>query len=113
MKDFGKLLDDIMKENKWETTSGLLVRAHRKRFDMTLKDLEEVTGIKESNLSAIENDRIAMTPHYADILAAAFGVSPASLLYPAGAPKKKELAEVARRMAKYLRRSKPKNARTG
>ena len=107
MKNFGKLLDSMLKEaGADKRTSGQTVRLHRKRFEMTLKELEEVTGLRESNLSAIENDKIEMTPHYAEIFAAAFGVSPSSLLYPNGQSEKtKELAEVERRMNKYVRRT--------
>jgi antitoxin HigA-1 len=50
----------------------------------TLKDLEDVTGVKESNLSALENDRIEMTSYYAERLGAALGIHPSLLLYPEG-----------------------------
>lgn len=114
MRDFKKLLNEIAKENDWDITSpGLVVRAHRHRFALTLKELAEVTGIRETNLSSIENGRIEMSPHYAEILGTAFGVSPATLLYPNGSPKKtRELEAVAKRMRKYVKRAFGPSART-
>ncbi len=65
---------------------------------MTLKEVEEVTGIRESHLSAVENGKIEMTQHYAEVFAAALGLHPTAFLYPRGEFKKsKELQSVERR----------------
>ena len=74
---FGKLLNELVKE---EASPGDMLRAFRKRDGFTLKDMEDITGIRESNLSAIENGRIAMTQHYAEIFAAALDVHPTAFL---------------------------------
>lgn len=105
MPSFRKLLDGYLKESGFQETPGAMVRVHRKRFGLTLKELEEVTGIRESNLSAIENDKITMTPHYAEIFAVTFGMHPIEFLYPQGEPEQTtELTAVGKRMDKYIKR---------
>jgi hypothetical protein len=34
---------------------------------LTLEAMEKITGIRDNNLSAIENDRIEMSQHYAEV----------------------------------------------
>src|ERR1700730_14383970 len=84
-----------------ETTPNETVRTFRKGLGMTLKEVEEVTGIRESHLSAIENGKIEMTQHYAEVFAAAFGLHPTAFLYPRGEFKKsKELGAIEKRAKK-------------
>ncbi len=91
-----------------ETTPSASVRLFRKGLGMTLKEVEEVTGIRESHLSAIENGKIEMTQHYAEVFAAAFGLHPTAFLYPRGEFKKsKELESIERRARKYIARARP------
>ncbi len=78
---FGKLLNELVAE---DAEPGDMLRAFRKREGFTLKDMESITGIRESNLSAIENGRIDMSQHYAEIFAAALDVHPTAFLYPNG-----------------------------
>ena len=63
---------------------GKTARAFRKNFEFTLRDVEEITNIKEANLSALENEKIEMTSFYAEKLAALFGIHPSIILYPSG-----------------------------
>jgi transcriptional regulator with XRE-family HTH domain len=65
-------------------TPGKIIRAHRNRLGLTLKDLEEATGIQQSNLSAIENDRTEIGPERAYLIGAALGVDPEFILMPLG-----------------------------
>jgi transcriptional regulator with XRE-family HTH domain len=65
-------------------TPGKIIRAHRNRLGLTLKELEEATGIQESNLSAIENDRTEIGPERAYLIGAALGVDPEFILMPLG-----------------------------
>ena len=65
-------------------TPAKVVRATRKQMGFTLKDIESITGILESNLSAIENEKIEMTKQYAEIFGAVLGLHPSSILYPNG-----------------------------
>jgi len=84
------------------------VRIFRKGLGMTLKEVEEITGIRESHLSAIENAKIEMTQHYAEVFAAAFGLHPTAFLYPRGEFKKsKELMTIERKAKKYIERARP------
>lgn len=103
----GKNLKDILNEiDPTPTTPGKTLRAFRKNFEITLKELEEVTDIKESNLSALENDRTEMTSYYAERLGAALGIHPRLLLYPDGWVKlTPELVEIQKKAKKMFKRA--------
>ncbi len=97
------VLDLLNELHPEPTTTGSLIRAIRKNFNITQKDIEELTGIKEPNLSAIENDKVELTKKTAEILGAALGMNPASLLFPEGTyEKSKEIKEIERRAAKMM-----------
>jgi transcriptional regulator with XRE-family HTH domain len=81
-KSFKRFLDEL---SPGEASPGEVLRFFRKREGFTLKDMESITGIKEQNLSSIENGKIKMTQHYAEIFAAALKVKPTAFLYPNGA----------------------------
>ena len=79
-------------------TPGELIRATRKKFEITQEELCLITGLKRANLSAIESGRIEMTVHYAEILGAALGLHPATILFPNGKyVKRKEILEIEKR----------------
>jgi transcriptional regulator with XRE-family HTH domain len=86
-----------------EATPGQVVRAFRTNFGLTLKELEQITGVSYTNLSAIEHDRIDVGVRRAVLLAAAFGIEPQQILFPQGyvRPDHHE-AERVRRRAKRL-----------
>ena len=87
------------------STSGSVARAFRKKLDLTLKEVEEITGIKESNLSALENDRLEMSKRMAEILGAAYGVHAYVFLFPSSKmAKDKRLTQIERRAATVLKR---------
>jgi transcriptional regulator with XRE-family HTH domain len=67
-----------------KTTPGKVIKAFRKNFNITQQELSKVTGIAETNLSAIENDRVEIGVKRAVLIAAALGISPSSLLFPNG-----------------------------
>jgi transcriptional regulator with XRE-family HTH domain len=101
-KNFKDLLNEI---DPSPSTPGKTLRAFRKNFEITLKDLEDVTGIKESNLSALENERVEMTSYYAERLGAALGIHPSLLLYPEGWIKvTPELADIEKKAKKLFKR---------
>lgn len=94
-RDFKDLLNEL---DPSELTPGKLIRSIRKNFDLTLKEIEGLTGIKEPNLSAIENDKMELTKKTAEIMAAALGVHPSTLLFPSGTfAKSRELKEIERK----------------
>lgn len=105
MPSFKKLLQDF---GVSEATPNETVRIFRKGLGMTLKEVEEVTGIRESHLSALENGKIEMTQHYAEIFAATFGLHPTAFLYPNGEFKKsRELESIEQKAKKYIVRVRP------
>jgi transcriptional regulator with XRE-family HTH domain len=95
MKD---VLDELAPQ---KATAGGMLRAFRKREGLTLEQMSEITGILDNNLSAIENGRIEMSQHYAEIFAAALGVTPRIFLYPNGFEKTPELLKIEKRAAKF------------
>jgi len=59
---------------------GALLRDIRKRREMTLEQLSDLTGISVSSLSRIENTRLGLTIEKVEMLAQALDVAPESLL---------------------------------
>lgn len=104
-----KRLIDLLNEFHPEpTTAGQLIRAIRKNFEITQKEIEDLTGIKEPNLSAIENDRIEISLHYAQLLGAALGIHPSALLFPNGEHHKSKKIKAIEKKAAALREKKRK-----
>ena len=102
----GKMADLLKSFGAKLPTPGELLRAFRKREQFTLEDMFEITGVAVSNLSAIENGKIPMTPHYAEMFACALCVRPDAFLYPDGHFAKDErLLEIEHR-ANMLRNQK-------
>ncbi len=99
----GRKMMDILNElSPQELSPGQLVRAFRKRENMTLELVSELTKIQITNLSALENDKIAVTQHYAEIFAIVFDVHPSIFLYPNGNfAKDIELLALEKRVKKF------------
>ena len=87
-----------------KVTPGQVVRAFRTNFKLTLKELEQITGIGHPNLSAIEHDRIDVGVRRAALLAAAFGIEPQQILFPQGyvRPEHKDLERVRTRAKRLI-----------
>ncbi|PIU00408.1 MAG: hypothetical protein COT74_05615 [Bdellovibrionales bacterium CG10_big_fil_rev_8_21_14_0_10_45_34] len=103
MSSLRKMLKELEVD---EATPNELVRIFRKGLGMTLKEVEDVTGIRESHLSAIENGKVDMSQHYAEVFAAAFGLHPTAFLYPNNTFRKsKDLQTIERRAIKYIERA--------
>lgn len=97
-------------------TPGKVVRAFRTNFEITLRELQYITGISYTNLSAIEHDRIDIGVRRAVLIAAAFGILPESILFPEGfeRPEHKEVERVrvrAKRLFEKKQRAASRNAR--
>ncbi len=84
------------------TTAGKIIRAFRTNFHVTQKEMSEVVGISETNLSAIENDRREIGVELATRLGAFLGIHPSLLLFPNGQEvevnKHREIARKAKRL---------------
>ncbi len=102
-----KMLDILEELVPERATPGEMLKAMRKREGLTLETMQEITGIRDTNLSAIENDRIEMSQHYAEVFAAALDVHPMIFLYPNGKfEKTNELRKIEKRAAKFRKQSK-------
>lgn len=107
-----KNLLEVIKKVKGPSTSGSVIRAHRRNWEITLKELSEMTGIAESNLSLIENDKVEIGTRRASLIGAALGIDPAFILFPEGAEGafKKEIERVSKKAAKLLAEKQKKYA---
>ena len=76
MKDFRKAKKQI------EVSVGESVRILRELQEMSQNQLCEATGIPQSTISAIENDRINLGVERAKVLARALRCHPAVLVFP-------------------------------
>jgi transcriptional regulator with XRE-family HTH domain len=100
MKSFKSVLKEI---DPSPVTSGEIIRALRKSLGFTLKDVEAISGIRETHLSAIENDSYELTKKYAEKLAATLGVHPSLILFPEGLAPSLEIKEIEKRRKKFIR----------
>lgn len=97
-----EVLHDLLER---DLTSGELLRGARVELGISQEEMEIITGIKRSNISALENDRIRMTSHYAEIFSVALGLHPADLLYPnRKVVKSEELLEIEKRARAFLKK---------
>ena len=102
MEKMRKVLHEILDQ---DLTSGEVLRGARVEVGISQEEMEEITAIKRSNISALENGRIQMTSHYAEIFAAALGMHPADLLYPnRKVVKSKEILEIEKRAKEVIKR---------
>ena len=107
-----KNLLEVINKVKAPSTSGSVIRAHRRNWKITLKELNEMTGIAESNLSLIENDKVEIGTRRASLLGAALGIDPALILFPEGAEGafKKEIDRVRKKSSRLLAEKRKKYA---
>ncbi len=101
-----KKLKDLMDFLPTDSTTGSTIKAFRNNFSITLKELSRLTGIPESNLSAIENNKLEIGVKRATLIGAALGISPESLLFPNGKSQYEKQAIRVRKAASRLLTSK-------
>ena len=65
-----------------EVSVGESVRIMRELQELSQNDLAELTGIPQSTISAIENDRVNLGIERAKVLARALRCHPAVLVFP-------------------------------
>lgn len=65
-----------------EVTSGESVRILRELQELSQNELMALTGIPQSTISAIENDRVRLGVERAKVLARALRCHPAVLVFP-------------------------------
>jgi transcriptional regulator with XRE-family HTH domain len=76
MSDYRKAVTSI------EVSTGDSVRILRELQEMSQNDLAAATGIPQSTISAIENDRVRLGVERAKMLAKALRCHPAVLVFP-------------------------------
>lgn len=76
MKDYQKA------KNTVEVSVGESVRIIRELQGLSQNQLAELTGIPQSTLSAIENDRVSLGVERAKVIASALRCHPAVLVFP-------------------------------
>jgi len=97
-KKTGKNLAAALKETRTparrraKLTSGMAIRIAREGLGLTQGKLAEKTGLKQSTISALENDREALGVDRAMVLARALKVHPSVLAFPGWEMQTKEVA---------------------
>ena len=76
MKDYRKAKKTI------DVSVGESVRILRELQELSQSDLAKLTGIPQSTISAIENDRVSLGVERAKVLARALKCHPAVLVFP-------------------------------
>jgi transcriptional regulator with XRE-family HTH domain len=76
MKDYRRAKKSI------DVSVGESVRIIRELQELSQNDLAELTGIPQSTISAIENDRVQLGVERAKVLARALQCHPAVLVFP-------------------------------
>ena len=86
MKNFKKAKKTV------DVSVGESVRIIRELQEMSQNDLAEVTGIPQSTISAIENDRVKLGVERAKVMAIALKCHPSVLVFPCWEIKKETAA---------------------
>jgi len=86
-----------------DITPGLVIRARRESLGLTQKEVAEMTGLKTTFLSAVENNKRNIGVQTAQKLAAAIGLHPSSILFPTDTNSNKELEKIAKKREKILK----------
>lgn len=76
MSDYSKAIKRV------DLSTGDSVRILRELQEMSQNDLADATGIPQSTISAIENDRVRLGVDRAKVLAKALRCHPAVLVFP-------------------------------
>lgn len=97
--EFLNMLNNFFPEGM---TSGQIIKAKRQNFGITLEEVEEVTGISQSNLSMYENDKKRLGLVQATKIGIAIGLHPMTILFPNGIEGDTRFQEVIKRSAKLM-----------
>ncbi len=92
-------IDSLISE---KVTTGKIVRARRLTLGMTQQDLAELSDVKATFISSVENDKRSLGVHGATKLAIALGLHPSSILFPNGVQMSKELKKIQKRRDRYV-----------
>jgi len=96
-----------------KTTPGQLIKAKRKNYGITLEEVEEATGISQSNLSLYENDKKTLGYVQATKIGLAIGLHPTTILFPNGIEQDERFKEISKKSEKLLNKKIPIKKRCG
>lgn len=91
-----------------EMTSGQVIRAKRKNYGITLAEVEEATGISQTNLSLYENDKKSLGIVQATKIGLAIGLHPMTILFPNGIEADPKFSEIIKRSKVLLSKKRMK-----
>ena len=77
-----KMKDFILAKKMVDVSAGESVRIIRELQELSQNDLSRLTGIPQSTISAIENDRIKLGVERAKVIARALKCHPSVLVFP-------------------------------
>ena len=77
-----KIKNFVLSKKHIDVSPGESVRVIRELQELSQNDLARLTGIPQSTISAIENDRIQLGVERAKVLARALKCHPAVLVFP-------------------------------
>ncbi len=102
MKNMRTVLHEILGE---DVSPAEALRAYRIKAGISQDQMQEITGVARSNISALENDRMEMTSHYAIIFGAVLKIHPAEILFPNGkVVKTAEILKIEKKAAAFLKK---------
>lgn len=102
MKEMRSVVLDLLGD---EVLPGEQLRTIRVKMGISQEELQEITNIARSNISALENGRLEMTYHYALIFGSALNIHPAKLLFPNGHySKTDELKKIEKKAESILKK---------
>ncbi|MCY4644146.1 MAG: helix-turn-helix transcriptional regulator [Bacteriovoracales bacterium] len=102
--DFLKMVEDFF---PGKMTPGEIIRAKRKNYGITLEEVEEVTGISQSNLSLYENNKKSIGYVQATKIGLAVGLNPMTILFPNGIEGDSRFKETSKKSSKLLTKKIP------
>ena len=63
-------------------STGQIIKSARKSLNLTQRDLAKISGISHSNISAIENGKLAIGKQTTEKLATALKLDPGKIMWP-------------------------------
>jgi transcriptional regulator with XRE-family HTH domain len=95
MKNMRTVLNELLSE---DLTPAQYLRGLRLDAKISQDDLQEITGVARTNISAMENGRMEVSAHYAILFGVALNVHPAEILFPNGHfEKTKEIQQIEKK----------------
>lgn len=95
-----EFIDTLIEGN---ITPGKIIQARRESLGLTQKDIADITGLKTTFISAVENDKRNIGVQTATKIAAAIALHPSSILFPEDFNLDKEVVKIIKKRNKILK----------